>query len=64
MVLRLAVIIFLPLVLFGLNNIMGQYYTPAQISTIDANRTAAEGDLYLDTVNDVYRIGLTNVMGN
>lgn len=57
---RLTYIILLLFVLFITNNAISQYYTPAQISTIDANRTAAEGDLYLDTVNDIYRIGLTN----
>jgi hypothetical protein len=39
---------------------ISQYYDTSTMSTIHLNRTAAEGDLYLDTVNKVYRIGLTN----
>lgn len=37
----------------------GQYYDTSAMRVIDLNRTAAEGDMYLDTVNKVYRIGLT-----
>lgn len=37
-----------------------QYYTNAQITTINTNKTAREGDLYLDTLGGKYYIGLTN----
>ncbi len=37
-----------------------QFYTPAQITTINTSRTANEGDLYLDTINEDYYIGLTH----
>lgn len=40
--------------------IYGQYYTPSQLDNINSNTTAIEGDLYLDTINDNYYIGLTN----
>ena len=36
-----------------------QYYDTSAMRIIDLNRTAYEGDMYLDTVNKVYRIGLT-----
>jgi|TARA_B110000211_G_C14020493_1_gene527419 hypothetical protein len=39
--------------------VFSQYYTPVQISTINTNKTAGEGDMYLDTVNNDYYIGLT-----
>lgn len=37
-----------------------QYYTTAAINAIHASKTGKEGDLYLDTINANYRIGLTN----
>ena len=37
-----------------------QYYSAAQLITINNTKTANEGDLYLDTINSDYRIGLTN----
>lgn len=37
-----------------------QFYTPAQIITINSTRAAFEGDMYLDTNNNDYYIGLTN----
>lgn len=37
-----------------------QYYTTAAINVIHATKTGREGDLYLDTNNNNYRIGLTN----
>ncbi len=40
--------------------LQAQFYTPAQITSIDQARTAAEGDLYLDTINENYYIGLTH----
>lgn len=36
-----------------------QFYTPAQLHTITTQKTAGEGDMYLDTVNGNYFIGLT-----
>jgi len=48
--------------------VQAQYYTDLQISNIHNNKTAAEGDLYLDTVNNVQYIGVTSgqlkAMGN
>jgi len=45
-----------------------QYFTDNQISIINTNKTAAEGDLYLDTVNNIQYIGVTSgelkAMGN
>lgn len=37
-----------------------QYYTRTQIDAIHSTRVAKEGDLYLDTINNYYKIGLTN----
>ncbi len=37
-----------------------QYYTSSEIDQIKINKSAAEGDLYLDTLNEAYYIGLTN----
>lgn len=37
-----------------------QYYTTAAMDAIHASRLGKEGDMYLDTVNEDYRIGLTN----
>lgn len=42
------------------NKIYSQYYTPAQLQTIHTNRSAYEGDMYLDTINKKYYEGLTN----
>ncbi len=36
------------------------YFTPTQINTINVTKAAYEGDLYLDTINKDYYIGLTN----
>jgi len=36
-----------------------QYYDSTQLHNIDLLRTAKEGDMYLDTVQSVYKIGLT-----
>lgn len=38
----------------------GQYADTAAMRTVEQNRTAAEGDMYLDTNAKVYKIGLTN----
>jgi hypothetical protein len=50
------------LILFNTINTFGQspYATPAQIIIVHATRNATEGDLYLDTVNNDFYIGLTN----
>lgn len=37
-----------------------QYYTPVQISSIHSTKTANEGDMYKDTVNDLQYIGVTD----
>ena len=37
-----------------------QYYTETEINQIKTNKSASEGDLYLDTINDVFYIGLTD----
>lgn len=37
-----------------------QYYTTAAMDAIHATKTGKEGDVYLDTINEDYRIGLTN----
>lgn len=42
------------------NVVLSQYYTAAQINAIEAGETALEGDMYLDTINSDYRIGLTH----
>ncbi len=36
-----------------------QYFTDTQITIINNNKTASEGDLYLDTINDIQYIGIT-----
>ncbi|MEN8927854.1 MAG: hypothetical protein ABF242_07855 [Flavobacteriales bacterium] len=38
---------------------ISQFYTPAQITTIHTAKSALEGNLYLDTVNNNFFIGLT-----
>lgn len=40
--------------------VKGQYYTPAQITSIHSTLTADEGDMYKDTVNDLQYIGVTD----
>jgi len=44
---------------FSFSSLLTQYYTPAQIVTIQSAKSAFEGDMYLDTVNKNYFIGLT-----
>ena len=41
-------------------NSYAQFYTSSEINQINLNRTAGEGDFYLDTVNQKYYIGLTH----
>lgn len=62
-------ILFLLIGLLTLSEItQAQYYTNSQISIIHNNKTASEGDLYLDTVNNIQYIGVTSgqlkAMGN
>lgn len=44
---------------FSSLSLHSQYYTLNQINTIDLNRTANEGDFYLDTILKRYFIGIT-----
>lgn len=44
--------------LFSLKS-FGQYYTPSEIENVNSTHSAFEGDLYLDTINKEYFIGLT-----
>lgn len=37
-----------------------QYYDTSAMRSIHQNKTASEGDMYLDTVHKIYRIGMTN----
>jgi hypothetical protein len=53
-------LLILILTTFFCKEMFSQYYVPAQLSTIDSNKSAMEGDLYLDTVNEDYYIGLTH----
>lgn len=39
---------------------VGQFYTDTQINLIQSEQSASEGDLYLDTINNIYYIGLTH----
>ncbi|MGB0869552.1 MAG: hypothetical protein ACPG6V_07665 [Flavobacteriales bacterium] len=42
------------------SQLSAQYYTESQIETINNNESANEGDLYLDTVNNIQYIGITS----
>ncbi len=46
--------------IFSYTGVHTQYFDSTQIETINTNRQANEGDLYLDTNKLDYRIGLTN----
>lgn len=52
--------ILFTLILFISHIGISQYYTSIQLKTIDSTKTASEGDLYLDTNNNEYYIGLTH----
>lgn len=41
-------------------NSYAQFYTSSEIDQINLNRSASEGDFYLDTVNERYYIGLSH----
>lgn len=45
--------------LFSASFIFGQFTDTAAMRVIDQNRTASEGDMYLDTNAKVYKIGLS-----
>ena len=53
-------ILFIIIFILGISISYSQYYDTSAMNTIHLNRTASEGDMYLDTINEVYRIGLTN----
>lgn len=55
---RETILLLIALAFFSINS-FSQYYTPTQLSNIQSSRSAAEGDMYLDTVNKNYYIGLT-----
>ena len=40
-------------------SVKAQFFTPSQLTSIHAAKSASEGDMYLDTVNKNYFIGLT-----
>ena len=42
------------------NSTFGQYYNTTQIDQIKSEKSASEGDFYLDTLNHVFYIGLSN----
>ena len=44
----------------GLTEGYAQFYTASEIEQINLNKTAGEGDFYLDTVNQRYYVGLTH----
>lgn len=45
---------------FFVHSLFGQYTDTANMRIIEQNRSAIEGDMYLDTNAKVYKIGLTN----
>lgn len=53
-------ILFIVVVLVCSNSASSQFYTSAGIAGVEAARSANEGDMYLDTTNNDYRIGLTH----
>lgn len=60
MKLRLYKILFFLIFFNNSSIILSQYYDSAIISNIHANKTAAEGDFYLDTIRNQFYIGLTS----
>lgn len=46
--------------LFSTTKTFGQFYTAAEITQIATDKSASEGDFYLDTINNNYYIGLTH----
>ena len=46
--------------LLGITESDAQFYTESEINQIMTNRSASEGDFYLDTINNNYYIGLTH----
>lgn len=57
MFIRLIHIIFLLVPIISLSQV---YMDTSAMTVIHNNRTAYEGDMYLDTINNIYKIGLTN----
>jgi len=55
---KLYLLLFIFSLCYGVAN--AQYYTEAELITIHQNKTASEGDLYLDTINSEYFIGVTS----
>lgn len=53
-------ILFFILGLLLSSNAIAQYYTEAELQTIIVNKTGAEGDFYIDTINNHYFMGTTN----
>lgn len=53
-------IVFTCILLLIINSVFSQNYTPVQIKNISDNKLAFEGDMYLDTVNNVQYIGTTD----
>lgn len=53
--------IFIIIIAVCSNTFYSQVYVDTSVmNVIHNNRTAYEGDMYLDTINNVFRIGLTN----
>lgn len=57
MVKKIYILVFVIFISFVQN---AQYYTAAGIAGVEAARLGKEGDMYLDTTNVDYRIGLTH----
>lgn len=60
MIITDKVIIVLILICTINANAFGQYENQASLVTINSSRLAKEGDMYLDTINNDYRIGLSH----
>ncbi len=54
------IIFFSLLFLLSVSEGYAQFYTSSEIEQINLNKTANEGDFYLDTVNNRYYVGLTH----
>lgn len=56
----LKLIFFTALFYICSQNSFGQYYTAAQLEVIINDKSGAEGDFYIDTINNHYFMGTTN----
>lgn len=56
----LKIIILLSLSFLINLSVFGQYYTETQLQTIIDAKSGAEGDFYIDTLNNKYFMGTTN----